>query len=135
MMAIAVHRINASYDLVNDIEEYVLAVPGPTLARETLECGIRSMRDLDKAKEFNVRLCDSEFVRTPSLADAIANIELTKDQVIKTGDHALVIGRVVAFRVNPDRDEPPLLSIGPDERGYQLLERRGIHRVGTVTGR
>jgi flavin reductase (DIM6/NTAB) family NADH-FMN oxidoreductase RutF len=134
MMAIAVHRVNVSYDLVGGAAEYVLAVPGKSLAEETLQCGLQSMHSVDKVSELGIRLCDSELVATPGLADAIANIELVREQVVETGDHVLLIGKVVAFRVNQDRGEPPLLSIGPDTRGYELLARKGIHRLGVVAG-
>ena len=72
-----------------------------SLAEETLQCGVQSMQDVDKVQELGIRLSDSEVVNTPGLADAIAaNVELVKEQVVKTGDHALLIGKVAAFRVN-----------------------------------
>jgi flavin reductase (DIM6/NTAB) family NADH-FMN oxidoreductase RutF len=132
MMAIAVHRINASFDLLDELDEYVLAVPGSSLVRETLYCGVESMRDHDKSTELGLELLPSEVVKTPGLAQAIANIELVKEAAVRTGDHALLVGKVVAFRVNPERDELPLLSVGPDTSGYQLLVKRGIHRLAVV---
>jgi flavin reductase (DIM6/NTAB) family NADH-FMN oxidoreductase RutF len=133
MMAVAIHKINASFDLVSEVEDYVLAVPGKSLAAETLQCGVESMRDTDKVRALDIRLCASEVVSTPGLADAIANVELVKEQVVRTGDHVLLIGRVAAFRVNTERGEPPLLSVGPDLRGFELLAHKGIHRLGVVT--
>lgn len=133
MMAIAVHRINASYGLLDDLDDYVLAVPGRTLVEETLYCGVVSMRDEDKVRKLGVQLVQSENVETPGLAHAIANVELVKHGVVPTGDHSLLIGKVVSFRVNTDRNEAPLLSIGPDTTGYELLARKGIHRLGIVS--
>jgi len=34
--------------------------------------------------------------------------------------------------VNRERNELPLLSVGPNLRGYRLLARHGIHRIATV---
>jgi flavin reductase (DIM6/NTAB) family NADH-FMN oxidoreductase RutF len=133
MMAIAIHKINASHDLVSTTDEYVLAVPGPTLANETLHCGVESMRDEDKASELGIKLVPSEVVQTPGLADAIANVELVKQEAFRTGDHTLLIGKVVAFRVNTERDELPLLSVGPKIDGYEVLASKGIHRLAVVS--
>ena len=133
MMAIVVHRINAFYDLLEGLDDYVLAVPGRSLAEETLHCGVVSMRDEDKASELGVQLVPSETVETPGLAHAIANVELVKQAVVPTGDHSTLIGKVVSFRVNTKRNELPLLSIGPDTSGYELLARKGIHRLGVVS--
>ena len=42
MLAIAIQKINCSYDLIQKAKEYVLCVPGPDLAHETLYCGVES---------------------------------------------------------------------------------------------
>ena len=131
-MVIAIHKINATYDLVEQMDEYVLSVPGPKLVEETMHCGIKSMRDTDKIIEFGVKLTKSKGVRVPGLANAIANIELTKEQVIITGDHALVIGEVKNFTFNSSNYDYPLLSIGSNTNGYRVLAQRGIHRLAIV---
>jgi|SRR5580704_6851469 flavin reductase (DIM6/NTAB) family NADH-FMN oxidoreductase RutF len=135
MLGIAIQNINASYRLIQDIDEYVLSVPGPTLACETLYCGINSMKTVDKVKEMRIELLPSERVTVPGLKSAVANIEMVKQQCILTGDHVLVVGRAVRFAVNRASVALPLLSIGPDTSGYSVLAQKGIHRIGTVRPR
>jgi flavin reductase (DIM6/NTAB) family NADH-FMN oxidoreductase RutF len=132
MMAIAIQNTCASYDLIKQTEEYVLSVPGPSLAYETLFCGVKSMREVDKIGALNLELCASQEISVPGLAKAIANIELLKETLLDMGDHVLVVGRVVRFGVNTKSRELPLLSLGPDTRGYKVLVRKGIHRIGVV---
>jgi flavin reductase (DIM6/NTAB) family NADH-FMN oxidoreductase RutF len=130
MMAVAIHSRSASYQLIDSTQEFVLVVPGPSLLQETIACGTTSMKDQDKVSTLSLRLCKSTTVAVPSLADAIANVELSKYSIFKTGDHKLLVGRVLAFCVNETLNEPPLISIGPNLSGYTMLLKRGIHRVG-----
>lgn len=132
MMAIAIQNTNASYKQIQQTTQYVLAVPGPSLIDETLHCGILSSRDVDKVKTLRLELCTSEKIQVPGLLKAHANIELVKRSTMAAGDHLIVIGEVVRFAVNKTSGELPLLSIGPDTRGYRLLAHKGIHRIGTV---
>lgn len=132
MMAVAVQNINASYKLILQASEFVLAVPGESLAAEAMECGMRSLREIDKVEHLNLELIDSKNVRVPGLRRAIANIELIKRQSIEAGDHVLVVGEVLRFGVNTESTERPLLSVGADTRGYEVLAERGMHRLGVV---
>ena len=102
------------------------------MLEETRFCGTASARDFDKARELKLDLLTSEKVAVPSLEKAIANIEMVKEHSIKVGDHILVVGKAVNFRVSINQNELPLLSVGPDTRGYRILAQKGIHRIGTV---
>ena len=68
----------------------------------------------------------------PGFKGAIANIELVKEAAYKTGDHLLLVGRVRQYNVNSSTDDAPLLSVGPDTRGFTVLANSGIHRIGVV---
>lgn len=136
MMAIAIQNINESWKLIREADEYVLSVPGTSLAKETFLCGFYSLKDGgDKVRKLALELCPSERVAVPGLKRAIANVEMRKDRVVEVGDHSLVVGRVLRFGVNTQCRELPLLSIGPDTRGFQVLAQKGIHRIGIVNVR
>jgi len=128
----AVLNINESWDLIRAADEYVLAVPGESMAHETLQCGIVSLRQQDKVQVLKMELCPSERIRVPGLKRAIANVELKKFTSVDTGDHCLVVGEVLRFAVNTGCNERPLISVGPDTRGYRVLAQEGIHRIAVV---
>ncbi len=132
MMAVAIQRGSVSYELIGQAKQWVLAVPGSSLVRETLFCGVTSMRETDKVKRLGLELCPSTHISVPGLRKAIANIELERVKCVETGDHVVAIGKVLKFGVNSQRKELPLLSIGPDLAGYKLLARHGIHRIGVI---
>lgn len=132
MMAVAVHNINRSWELFREANEYVLSVPGESLASETLECGVVSLKERDKVEALRLELCASEKVGVPGLKRAIANVELKKFAALDTGDHALIVGEVLRFAVNTSSRERPLISVGPNTRGYKVLAQKGIHRIAVV---
>jgi flavin reductase (DIM6/NTAB) family NADH-FMN oxidoreductase RutF len=136
MLAVAVQNINASFDLIQKTNEYVLSVPGQGMINETTFCGLNSMKDVpDKATQLHLELIPSVRISVPGLAQAIANVEMVKEHSIMTGDHILVVGRAVNFRVNKQYKDLPLLSIGPYLSGYTLLAHNGIHRIGIVSAK
>ena len=132
MMAVAIQNVNRSFALIHEARDFVLAVPGPSLLKETVFCGTQSLAKVDKVKALGIGLIQSSTVATPGLSNAIANIELVRESLVPAGDHVIVLGRVSKFGVNRNRKERPLLSIGPDVTGYKLLAKEGIHRIATI---
>lgn len=132
MIAIAVQDINRSYELIQAASEYVLSIPGESLAPEALKFGWDSSRDEDKLSSSGVALIASETIAVPGLRDAVANIEMVKRDSVKSGDHIIVTGEVRKFGVNKELRERNLLSVGPDTAGYRVLQHRGIHRIAVI---
>lgn len=133
MMAVAVQKDYFSNELFRECDDFVLAVPGESLANETLFFGTKSGRDVDKVRECGITLLRSVHVKTLSIYDAIANLECRKTAEIDLGDHTVFVGEVLRFNVDKTKHEKCLLSVGPDHGGYKLLARKGIHRIGVVS--
>lgn len=94
MLAFAIHDVNWSYELFRTAKECVLAVPGESLAVETLECGLRSGRRADKVETLGLALCDSEIVSVPSMRESVANVETEVVGTVPSGDHLTVLVQV-----------------------------------------
>lgn len=135
MLAIAVQDNNASHRWFEAASEFVLSVPGPSMLDATLYCGTHSGGAVDKVSELGLQLTASAKVSVPGLQDAIGNIELSVVERLRTGDHLMVVGKVEQFTLNRLRQaELPLISVGPDTRGYRVLAHQGQHRIATVDG-
>lgn len=124
--------VNESYGLIRAASDFVLAVPGENMADATMVCGRRSVKRIDKVKALGFELVASRRIAVPGLLRAIANVELHKVAEIETGDHVLVVGQVLRFAVNTSVGERPLLSVGRDTRGYEVLSHEGRHRLAVV---
>jgi flavin reductase (DIM6/NTAB) family NADH-FMN oxidoreductase RutF len=132
MIAFAVHRRSYTSLLLENARDIVLAIPGERLAAAAMHCGTTSGRTTDKAKHLGLTWLASTHIATPGIAECIANVELELVQQVITGDHVSVFGNVRTYRVDTSKNERCLLSIGPQHEGYELLERRGMHRLGAV---
>jgi flavin reductase (DIM6/NTAB) family NADH-FMN oxidoreductase RutF len=132
MMAFAVHRKSYTHRIQELSKTCVLAIPGRSLAHFAMYCGTESGRDVNKVEQNGISLAVSKYVPTPGLDRAIANIELEIVHRLQTGDHTTIVGAVRSFNVNSELNESCLLSVGPKHEGYQVLVRRGIHRIAVV---
>nr|WP_263857512.1 flavin reductase family protein [Pseudomonas monteilii] len=134
MIAVSIEKKNYSYDLIRVASNFVLAVPGESIAQQAMSCGLLSGRDVDKFKECGLTKQSLHYGHVPGIAEAIANIELSVESQVDTGDHITVIGRVLGYYVNPQNIEKNLLAVGPNSQGYKLLVRKGLHRIAVVEG-
>lgn len=132
MIAVAINDRSVTYELIQKASEFVLSVPGPSLIDATMFCGVESMRDVDKVEHLGLELTNGYSVSVPGLRMAIANVELRKTASLNAGDHLIVVGEVLRFGVNESSTELPLLSVGPYTDGYEVLKKKGIHRLGVV---
>ena len=132
MMAFAVWRNAYTHGLLEVARECVLAVPGEELVEPVMYCGTRTGADCNKWSECGLTPHPSEQINVPGVRECIANIELVIERTIDSGDHQLVLGRVVRYGVDQSNRQRPLLSVGPRERGYKVLAKQGIHRLAVV---
>ncbi|WP_267369427.1 MULTISPECIES: flavin reductase family protein [unclassified Pantoea] len=133
MISISIEDRNHSYQLAEQSQEVVLAIPGKSLADETMQCGFYSGRDVDKFLACDFTKLKLPNVEVPGIAEAIANIEVKVINRIKTGDHITLFCEVLGYHLNNSRVEKNLISIGPNTLGYDLLVKKGMHRIGVVS--
>jgi flavin reductase (DIM6/NTAB) family NADH-FMN oxidoreductase RutF len=72
---VAVRPARYSFKLLDEVEEFVIAVPTPELEKAVAFCGEKSGRDVDKFKETGLTPIPSVHVRLPSIKECIINIE------------------------------------------------------------
>ncbi len=134
MIAVSIEKKNFSYHLAEHCNEIVLAIPGKSLANETMQCGFYSGKNVDKFSECNFTKLKLPNIETPGIAEAIANIELKIVDRIIIGDHITLFGEVLGYHLNQSVIEKNLIAIGPNTLGYELLVKKGMHRIGVIKG-
>ncbi len=131
MIAISVAPSRFTHDLIAESGEFVLAWPGADLAEETLVCGTRSGRDLDKFQACDLATQPAAAVGPPLIADCLANLECRVDGRLTTGDHTIFAADILAFWVRDDANGGVLCQVG-EESGYEFLLQKGMYRFGVV---
>ena len=134
MVSVSVRKERYSHGLISGSGEFVVNLVDEALAKATDFCGVRSGRDLDKAKELGLKLIPAEGMETaPRVDGAPVSLSCKVRQVLELGSHDMFLGEITAVSVRKD-----LL----DENGALHLEKAGLvayshglyHRLGEVMG-
>ena len=135
LYSVAIQRSNYSAGLIESTHDFVLALVGESMLNQVIFCGTHSGRSCDKIKECGINLVKSHSVSTPSIQNAMANIEVLMLERVSTGDHIMVIGEVLSISISDTCMERPLLAIGPNPEGYEVLWQHDIHTIGVNSKR
>ena len=134
MVSVSLRKERYSHGLIASSGEFVVNLVDEALAKATDFCGVRSGRDLDKAKELGLKLIPAEGMETaPRVDGAPVSLSCKVRQVLELGSHDMFLGEITAVSVRKD-----LL----DENGALHLEKAGLvayshglyHRLGEVMG-
>ena len=134
MVSVILRKERYSHGLVSSSGEFVVNLVDEGLAKAADFCGVRSGRDLNKAKELGLTLLPAEGLETaPRVDGAPVSLHCRVRQVLELGSHDMFIGEVVAVQVRKD-----LLDV----KGALHLEKAGLiayshglyHQLGKVTG-
>lgn len=130
MIAFSIEKRNHSFDLVMLASEVVMAVPGKSLAKQTMDCGFYSGRDTDKFELCGFSHQKMPMIKTPGINEAMANIELKITNKVLTGDHVTIFCEVLGYHLNENNIEENLLAVAESSIGYEILVKKGMHRIG-----
>jgi flavin reductase (DIM6/NTAB) family NADH-FMN oxidoreductase RutF len=75
VFAIAITPMRYSWRFLEEVPEFVIAVPNDDLREATALCGTKSGRDMDKFESAGLTRVPSRHVRAPSIAECPINIE------------------------------------------------------------
>lgn len=118
-VAIAVNKRGLTSDLISASKEFVLAIPPESMKDIVANCAKTSGRFIDKIPEFGIRTEKAEIVKSPLIANAIAQMECQVLQIIDAGDHEVIIGEVVSVHLGADEEKsPPPILFNKGNKGY-----------------
>ena len=100
MVAISIAPRRLSHRIIEETGEFVVNVPTMDIVKETLFCGRVSGRRHDKFREAPLTRLPARKVRAPIIKECVAHLECKLRRKVKTGDHTLFIGEVVASYVD-----------------------------------
>ncbi|MCE4613245.1 MAG: flavin reductase family protein [Desulfurococcales archaeon] len=98
-VGVAIDRETYTFECLEHHPEASLNVPGPELVDLVYSMGTVSGRDVDKIREFKVKLVDSETVSVPRWADAIASLEGKVWKYMDVGEVRFYAFRILAVHV------------------------------------
>jgi flavin reductase (DIM6/NTAB) family NADH-FMN oxidoreductase RutF len=99
MISISVRPERYSYGLIKNSGEFVVNLPGESLAFAVDFCGVKSGKEVDKFKTLKLHTEDASVVKAPVIKECPVAIEARVDSEKKLGSHHMFIARVVAVNV------------------------------------
>jgi flavin reductase (DIM6/NTAB) family NADH-FMN oxidoreductase RutF len=117
MLAISVGLTRHSLEAIRRAKSFVVSFPSSAQQKEALFYGTQSGRDMDKIAKFGGKTQPATKIDSVLLADAVANFECQLDGELKTGDHVIFAGKVVAAHANEDPGVGRLYTTGT---GYKM---------------
>ncbi len=134
MLSVSLRKERYSHGLISRSGEFVVNLVDEDLVKATDFCGVKSGRDIDKAKELGLTLVPAEGMEAaPRVDGAPVSLSCKVKQVLELGSHDMFLAEIVGVTVRKD-----LL----DEKGALHLEKAGMiayshglyQRVGEVLG-
>jgi len=120
MLAISVGLTRYSHELIERAGEFVLVFPSEGMKAATMVVGTKSGRHGDKMREAGIRLLPASRVKAPLVDDACANFECKVVGKLRTGDHTVFVGEVLASHVGP-KDAVRIYNVGDEFRAVQAV--------------
>ena len=110
MIGVAVSPKRYTHKLISKYKEFVVSVPSLDMLRDVWIAGTKS--GPSKLKGMNITLVPSMKIETPSIGEALANIECKVVDAGDYGDHTWFVGEVVGWSYNEDafKDGKPNLK-------------------------
>ncbi|MEF9934119.1 MAG: flavin reductase family protein [Clostridium sp.] len=100
MVSISIRKNRYSYDLIKESGEFVINMPGESMAFGADFCGVRSGRDIDKFTHLNLTKVQGTKVNVPMIKECPVNIECKLKEIIELGSHDMFLAEVIAVNVD-----------------------------------
>lgn len=112
LVGVAVSPKRYTHRLIKKYGEYVIAVPSIDMLDDVWIAG--TMSGPEKLKNMKITLVDSRRLKTPSIKEALANIECKVIDSRDYGDHTLFVGEVVdySYKESAYKNSEPVLGAG-----------------------
>lgn len=103
LFAVALSKRGYTHKLIEDSQEFVVAVPNKELEEQLKYFGSCHGDQVDKFKESGIETIPAKKIKSPLLKKATINMECKLFKEIDAGDHFIFIGEIVAAYLNPEK--------------------------------
>ncbi len=103
LLAISVGLTRFSHKLIDESGEFVVSFPSEGMEDAVRYCGSYSGKNVDKFKETRLTKVSSSFIKPPLIEEALVNMECQVINKIRTGDHNIFIGKILAAYISEER--------------------------------
>jgi flavin reductase (DIM6/NTAB) family NADH-FMN oxidoreductase RutF len=110
-IGIAIAPQRHTLDNIEATKEFVINVPTAELARSIIAASKPWRKDLNKLKESWLSTSASKKVKPPRINECVAWMECTLDWIKPSGDHNLVIGKIIQTDWKPEAEKDGMINL------------------------
>ncbi len=120
LVGVSISPKRYSHQMIEKTKEFVVNVPTMEILEKVVGCGTISGRVADKFEKFGLTPRKAKAIKTPAIEECVAHLECKLVDKVKTGDHTLFIGEVLAAYVNEGIFKDGLYELEKVEEIYQI---------------
>ena len=110
-VAVAIAPQRHTMSNIEETKEFVINLPTSELARSIMASAQPWRKNLDKIKESWLTTSESKKVKPPRIRECIAWIECKLEWVKPSGDHNIVVGKVVQVDWKPELEKDGMMDL------------------------
>jgi len=103
LFAVSLWKKGYTHKLIKESKEFVIAVPNKKLQKAVEFFGSTHGNKVDKFKETGIETLKAKYIKSPLIKEATINFECRLKKEINSGDHIILIGKILAAYINPDK--------------------------------
>jgi len=127
MFAVALSKDGYTHKLIQEVKEFVIAVPNKKLQKYINVFGTKHGSKINKFGITKIPTTKAKFVKVPLLKEATINFECKLEKEIEAGDHFIFVGRILASYLN--EKEGVLLNMGKRKGRRIFKEFESVSKV------
>lgn len=104
MVAISIGLNRYSREAIEHSGEFVFVLPSEAMGEAVRYFGNTSGRDINKLKELGIATQPATKIDNVLLSDAAANFECVVKSKVRSGDHMIYAGEIIASHINVDSE-------------------------------
>ncbi len=120
LFAVSLSKKGCTHKLIQESEEFVVAVPNKELEKSLLLFGSAHGDEVDKFAESKLEIEKAQHLKTPLIKKATINFECKLFKEVDAGDHIIFIGEMLSSYVN--KNKKVLLNMGKKEEKRTFKE-------------
>jgi flavin reductase (DIM6/NTAB) family NADH-FMN oxidoreductase RutF len=120
LTAISLAPTRHSYTLIQETDEFTINIPTLDILQAVYACGSLTGRSFDKFKKTNLTPIPGKKVKAPAIRECIAHIECTVEDKFTTGDHTILVGKILEAYADID----------VFNESYDLKKARMLYHLG-----
>ena len=102
LFGVLISKKRLTYEVIYEAREFTMNFISVERVKLSAQMGRKSGHDLDKIKEYALRLSPARVINSPALEEAYACFECRVTDIRAYGDHDLFVGEVLAIHEEED---------------------------------